>query len=147
MNDVEKLELMERFIAVERERMANEPSAPLPQLPLPPPIHYTELPTDGDPNWSAYLREVGRLLADGLEGRWVLIHNGCVAGVFDTESEAANAASTRFPSELVLLHQLRTWEPAIRTPTFLYRCRSGRVDRRCASDRRLTGGPSHDRRR
>ena len=122
MNDAEIRELMERVMEAERERLANEPSVRTAPMPAPAAIHYTELPTDSDPDWSAYLREAGRLIAEGSEGRWVLIHGGGVAGVFETESEAANAASTRFPGERVLLHQILTWEPAIRTPTFLYRC-------------------------
>src|ERR1700741_3917299 len=46
-----------------------------------PRIHYTEL-GDADPNsqlyveWSCYKREVGRLLAEGNEGRFVLIKDG-----------------------------------------------------------------------
>ena len=52
------------------------------QLPLQPPdpatVHYTELPMFPSDNmffheWQTYRRKVGNLIADGLEGKWVVI--------------------------------------------------------------------------
>jgi hypothetical protein len=51
-----------------------------------PTIPYTELP-DGTPDspiaseWSLYRREVGRLLAQGHENRWVLIKGDQIMGM------------------------------------------------------------------
>ena len=115
--------LMDHVIASERERMAKKPLSPLPPPPEPAPIHYTDLTTTDDPDWNTYVREAGRLLAEGCEGRWVLIRNGEIEGVFNTQSEASRAAVDRYFMQRVLLHPIRTWEPTIRTPTFFYRCR------------------------
>jgi|GEM_PF-5757292 len=104
-------DLTNRLMAAERERIAKDP----------PPTHYTELPPDSDPNWSAYLREVGRLLAEGNEGRWALIHMGELVDVFDTDIEAFHAGRKLGRT---LIRPIRTWEPAIRTPTFMVRCRN-----------------------
>jgi hypothetical protein len=74
MND-ENPDPVERLYQEERERVRNEPPPPTPQTPT---IHYTELPEDTSEGpiareWNFYRREVGRLLAEGHEGRWVLI--------------------------------------------------------------------------
>src|SRR5262245_60921326 len=69
-----ELELLERLYR-EGERQRQEPPAPTAQQHM---IPYTELPEDtsggrGAREWNLYRREAGRLLAEGHEGRWVLI--------------------------------------------------------------------------
>jgi hypothetical protein len=84
-----------------------------------PTIHFTQLPGDtsggrGATEWNYYLREVGRLLADGHEGRWVLIKGEEVVGIWDTEAEANRIRLQRFLMQDVLIHQIRTHEPVLR---------------------------------
>ncbi len=95
----------------------------------PPTIHYTQLPRDssggrGATEWNAYLREVGRLLAEGHEGRWVLIRGEAVVGIWDTEAEANRIRLEHFLMQDVLIHQIRTHEPVLRGPTYLRLCRN-----------------------
>jgi hypothetical protein len=92
-------------------------------------IHWSELP-ELDPcgslstEWNTYRREVGRLLDEGHEGEWVVIKGEEVVGVWQVQEEALTAAAERFLLELVLVHQISTLEPTIRTPNFFWRCRS-----------------------
>lgn len=73
----------------------------------PPPagtIHYSQIPDlpADDPlhaELQAYRREMPRLLAAGLEGRWVLIQGGVVLGDFATMAEADDAGLVRFGME------------------------------------------------
>jgi hypothetical protein len=123
--------MWEQVVRVERERVLAAPPAPSPPPPLAPlpPIHYTELPEDtsGGPlsvEWNVYRREVSRLLAEGHEGRWVLIKGEEIVGIWDSEVEAQVAAvALPFP---VALRRVLTWEPVRRTPLFMLRrpCRS-----------------------
>ena len=84
-----------------------------------PRIHYTEL-GDADPKsqlyleWSCYKREVGRLLAEGNEGRFVLIKGGEIIGIFDTDDEASTEGYNRYLLTGFLIQQIRTWEPVLR---------------------------------
>ncbi|MBL8799087.1 MAG: hypothetical protein JNM56_34695 [Planctomycetia bacterium] len=45
---------------------------------------------------AAYQQELPRLLADGQEGRWVLIQGSEVAGIGDTFADAVQAGDERF---------------------------------------------------
>jgi hypothetical protein len=82
-----------------------------------PTIHYTELPP-GPPNkppdveWECYRREVGRLLAEGHEGRWVLIKGEEIIGLFDTREAAMAEGYKRYliPRERFLVHPIQEWE-------------------------------------
>jgi hypothetical protein len=81
-------------------------------------IHYTELPPPGPDSqlpveWNTYRREVGRLLAEGHEGRYVLIKNEEILGVWDTRDEVSAEGFRRFPFGGFLMHQIRTWEPLL----------------------------------
>ena len=63
-------------------------------------IHFSTLP-DGkhgsnNQDWNVYRREVGRLLAEGNEGRWVLIQGEEIVGIWDTEVEAEVVRLERF---------------------------------------------------
>ena len=88
---------------------------PPPPFPEPPTIHYTELPPakPGEPlaeEWETYRREVGRLLAEGNEGRYILIKGGEIIGIWDTRKEAFAAADQRFPLQPYLVHQIQERE-------------------------------------
>jgi hypothetical protein len=87
-----------------------------------PTIHYTELPSGPpdkppDVEWEFYRREVGRLLAEGHEGKWILIKGDEIIGIYDSRDAAMDEVYERypFPRPRVLVHQIQTWER-------LYRC-------------------------
>jgi hypothetical protein len=88
----------------------------------PPTIPYTELP-DTKPDsplyreWNYYRREVGRLLAEGQEGRFVLIKGEEVIGIWNTEEEARAVALQKYLMQPCLIHQVRSREPVLRGPT------------------------------
>src|SRR4051812_337473 len=85
---------------VHRQAIEQARDQPLPPPAEPPTIHYTELP-EGRPDsplyqeWNFYRREVGRLLAEGHEGRWALIKGEGIVGIWDTEAEARAVAVGR----------------------------------------------------
>jgi len=93
------------------------------QQPPPPPrerptIHYTELPPakPGEElaeEWETYRREVGRLLAEGNEGRYVVIKGREIVGIGDTQKEALAAADQRSPLQPFLIQQIREREPLL----------------------------------
>jgi hypothetical protein len=121
-------EMWERYIQSERQRVLAEPPAP-PGPVEPPTIHHTELPEDtsggcGSTEWNFYRGAVGRLLAEGHEGRWVLIKDTDIVGIWDTEAEARTVAVAHYLMQPVLIHQILVREPLRRAPTFLYRCRN-----------------------
>jgi hypothetical protein len=108
----------ERATLAELERWYIEDGLadPRPRPPVEPrTVHYSELgelPRDqpGAANWNLYLRDVGRLLAEGNEGRWALVAGGQLAGVWDTREEADRVRADRFPNQDVLLKQIRERE-------------------------------------
>jgi hypothetical protein len=84
-----------------------------------PTIPYTELEADTSDGplaceWNFYLREVGRLLADRQEGKWVLIKGEEIIGSWTTEPEADRVRLERFLMEHVLLKQVLMREPVLR---------------------------------
>lgn len=89
-------------------------------------IHYTELPP-AQPHspltkeWDFYRREVARLLADGHEGRFVLIKGEELIGIWDTEKEAEAVAHQRYWRQPCLIHQVRSCEPLLHLSTRLQR--------------------------
>jgi hypothetical protein len=64
--------------------------------------------------WNTYRREVERLLAEGHEGRYVLIKGAEVVGVFDTWEDAATAGRQSRPTTTFLVHPVRSAEPHLR---------------------------------
>jgi hypothetical protein len=87
-----------------------------------PTIHYTELAEDTSEGriareWNFYRGQIGRLLAEGHEGKWVLIKGEEVVGIWDTEEKANQVRVQRFLKEDVLIHQILTCEPVLRGPT------------------------------
>ncbi len=92
-----------------------------------PTIHYTELAEDTSTSpiaaeWNFYRREAGRLLAEGHEGRWVLIKDEKIIGIWDTEQAAYDVALKDYLMQPVFIHQVLTREPVLRGPTFLRLC-------------------------
>jgi hypothetical protein len=77
-------------------------------------IHYTELPRSQPGRewveWETYRREVGRLLAEGLEGKSVLIKNETIIGIYDSMDEARDEGYRRYLLNGFLIHQIKTWE-------------------------------------
>ena len=79
-------------------------------------IHYSQLPP-AEPDsriaqeWETYRREVSRLLAEGDEGRFVLIKGDQIIGLFDTCEEARAAGAGRFLLQPYLIQQVRSREP------------------------------------
>jgi hypothetical protein len=108
----------------ERTRFAESPPQAKPST-----IHFTELPefNSCDPvavAWNFYRREVGRLLAEGKEGKWVLIKGEEIIGLWDTLEEAHKFKWDNFPYQPLLLRQVLTREPPFRAPIWWYRCPS-----------------------
>jgi hypothetical protein len=72
---------------------------------------------EGSTEWNFFLREVGRLLAEGHEGKWVLVQGEAVVGVCDTRDEAFAAAGERHRrGETCLTQQVTARAPVIRLP-------------------------------
>jgi hypothetical protein len=81
-------------------------------------IHFTELPEarPGDVlclEWNAYRREAGRLLAEGYEGKFVLIKGDRVLGPYDSWDAAQEAALRQNVQEPYLVHQVLNNEPIL----------------------------------
>jgi hypothetical protein len=107
--------------AVERGHTRHLPPYEWPTIP------YTELP-DCKPDsplyreWNFYRREVGRLLAEGHEGRFVLIKGEEVIGIWDTEEETRAIALQKYLMQPCLIHQIRSREPLLRLSPRLWKC-------------------------
>jgi hypothetical protein len=92
-------------------------------------IPWNEIPEDtsGGPlatEWNFYRREVGRLLAEGHEGKWLLIKGEAIIGIWDRREDAFATASERYLFQPCLVRQILAAEPLLRLPTFMYRCHS-----------------------
>jgi hypothetical protein len=84
-------------------------------------LHYSALPPSQPESalaveWEFYRREVGRLLAEGHEGQWVLIKGEEILGFFDTRRAGVAEAYKRYPypREPFLVHQILTTERVAR---------------------------------
>jgi hypothetical protein len=101
---------------IHREFAERYPPPPL----LPPAtIHYTQLPPSKPGHqlaeeWETYRREVGRLLAEGNEGRYIIIKGREIIGIWDTQKEALAAADRRFPLQSFFFHQIQERERILR---------------------------------
>ncbi len=101
---------------IHREFAERYPPPPL----LPPAtIHYTELPPSkpGDTlaeEWETYRREVGRLLAEGNEGRYILIKGREIIGLWDREEDALATGYQRYLLQSFLVHQVQERERLLR---------------------------------
>jgi hypothetical protein len=119
MKDAER-EFLEWLREKELQQWQHEPPPPVSQ---PRTIHYTELPEDTSQRpcateWNFYRREVGRLLAQGHEGKWVLIKGEEIIGIWDSQEEAEAMALERYLMQHVLIRQVLSREPLLRGPTF-----------------------------
>jgi hypothetical protein len=82
-------------------------------------ISYTEL-VQAKPGeaffheWNTYLREVGRLLREGHQGKFILINDEAIIGIFDTEDAARTEGLKRCLLQPFLVQQIRSREPILR---------------------------------
>ena len=110
----------ERPLTASNHRDAgNNHLAACPPLSEPRGVHYTELPPAKPDEvfyqeWNTYRHEVGRLLAEGLEGRYVVIEGTEVIGIFATWEAARAIALTRSPTKPCFVHSIRAVEPYLR---------------------------------
>ncbi len=96
-----------------RQVISSSPSLP-PDLPTIPYTELAEAPLDSPiaTEWNYYRRQVGRLLVEGNQGKWVLIEGERIVGIWDTYEEADKArASLGRP---VMLKQVLEREPLLR---------------------------------
>jgi hypothetical protein len=82
-------------------------------------IPYTQLPEvkSGEAlaaESNTYRREVGRLLAEGQEGRHVLIKGETILGIYDTWKAARKEGLKRFRNEPFLARPILAQEPLLR---------------------------------
>ena len=82
-------------------------------------IHYTKLPPPPpdepvDPEYEVYRREVGRLLAEGHEGKFALIKGDQIVGLYESWESAQAEGLKRWLMEGFCIKQLLTWEPVLR---------------------------------
>ncbi len=111
-------DLVQRLVEQEQERLRAQVAVPLTSSDRSG-VHYTELPEDTSNGplareWNLYRREVGRLLADGHEGRYVVIRGEDIIGIFDSWDTARAAGLQRFLREPFFVHVIRTTEPPLR---------------------------------
>ena len=85
-------------------------------------VHYTQLAParPGSPlaeEWEFYRREAGRLLAEGNEGKHILIKGTTILGIWDTFDEAYAEGCKRFLHLRVpfMVHQILTEEPLLKS--------------------------------
>jgi hypothetical protein len=91
----------------------------LPPRELPRGVHHTELPEakPGEPlaeEWNTYRRQIGRWLAEGLEGRHVLIKGEEIIGIYATSEEATEEGFKHYLLQPFFVHPIRTEEPYLR---------------------------------
>lgn len=110
-----------REIVEEMHRQAHEEYRRNPPPPPPPPkgVHYTELreAQPGEPladERNTYRREVGRLLAEGQEGKFALIKGTNIVGLFDTCEAARGVGLKQWLLQPFLVQQILTEEPYLR---------------------------------
>jgi hypothetical protein len=104
--------------AMHREAKETDPAGPWPKVERKG-VHFTQLPKlkPGEvffQEWNTYCREVGRLLNEGQEGRYVLIKGELIIGVHDTWAAARESGLQRFLLEPFFVHLIRPEEPYIR---------------------------------
>jgi hypothetical protein len=92
-------------------------------------IPWSELPP-ADPNsllaaeWETYRHEIGRLLAEGQEGKCVLIKGDEIIGIYDSWDAAREAGLEKYLLQPHMVHPILSREPVIRGPLFFHLCRS-----------------------
>lgn len=83
-----------------------------------PAIHFTKLgPARPDSTlateWEVFRRELPRLLAEGHEGKYVLIKGEEIIGLWDDERTAHLEAVRRYPRQPFALQLVAEWQPLI----------------------------------
>lgn len=71
--------------------------------------------------WNIYRRELPRLLAEGQEGRWVLIKGEQIVGLFESRDEAVQAGYKSFGIVHLLVQEVLRWQRPIRAGDW-WRC-------------------------
>jgi hypothetical protein len=69
--------------------------------------------------WETYRREVGRLLAEGQEGKFALIRGHEIIGLYESWDEARKAGLERFLMQQHMVHPVLAHEPVLRGPGLL----------------------------
>jgi hypothetical protein len=110
-------DLVRRLQEKETEQIRQEvPSRPFPHCDVPtiPYSALAEAPPDSPiaTEWNFYRRHVGHLLAEGNQGKWVLVKGEQIAGIWDTFEEAHEAQ--RCLVQPVMLKQVLEREPLLR---------------------------------
>lgn len=82
-------------------------------------VHFSDLTPfrTGEPlaaAWETYRREVGRLLAEGHAGKFVLIHGNEVIGLWDTFADANTEGERRFPGTVSLAYEVKEFHSFLR---------------------------------
>ena len=122
-------DIVELYERLKREAAEGKPARPLPAPKPLPTIHYTELKEDLSDGplarpWNVYVREVGRLLAEGHAGKWVLIADEEIVGVFEERRQAALLAYTTYRGRSPMIHQVSEVEPVYRLSSRITACRT-----------------------
>ena len=119
-----------RALVEKRHREALERQQSEPQLSSErPAIHYTELP-EANPDsplyreWNTYRREVRRLLAEGHEGKFVLIKGEEIIGLFDTFDDGVRAGRAKYLFGAFMVKPIYEREPLLRLRGYSLPCRS-----------------------
>ena len=86
-------------------------------------IPYTELPDvpPDDPlfhEWNTYREELPRLLAEGHEGKFILLKGTEIIGFYDTLDAAHRAGLQRYLLQPFMLHQILSREPLLRIRSY-----------------------------
>ncbi len=105
--------LHEKEIEVSRHEAPPRPFPPR-DVPTIPYTALSEAPLDSPiaTEWNFYRHQVGRLLADGNQGKWVLIKGERIVGIWDTFEEANEAQNSLTPP--AMLKQILEREPLLR---------------------------------
>jgi hypothetical protein len=103
--------------AMHRKAVGRMRNQPLPEA-APATIHWTQLPPPGPESqlaqeWNTYRREVGQFLAQGHEGRHVLIKREEIIGMWETHREAMAEGYRLFLGQAFLVHQIQERERLI----------------------------------
>jgi hypothetical protein len=90
-------------------------------------ISQTDLPEAGAADllyaeWNTYRREAARLLAEGGEGKFVLIKGDQVVSLHDTWDIARQAGLRLYLLEPFLVHEIRSEEPILRLRGYSLPC-------------------------
>jgi len=91
-------------------------------------IPYSELPQAESKSplaaeWETYRREVGQLLAAGLEGKYALIRGDEIVGIYDTWDSGRQVGLAKFLLQPHMIHPILRQEPVLRGPQLYRSCR------------------------